>query len=474
MLMNSLIQFLPILILLLVVSFVLSKLPKVALGHSAEFKRRRVFNWLPLGLTYAFLYMGRYNLTVAKTAFGDAMTKADFGQISLVGALVYAFSFLINGPLTDKFGGRKAIMLAAGGATVANMAMGLVTMLGYTENLVLTFSILFGLNMYFQSFGAVAIVKVNAGWFHVRERGTFGGIFGILISLGLYFAYDVGGMITKNLPLEYVFIIPATILIVFFILCFKFVRDTPEEAGLKNFDTGEAKLSGDGEKLSPVQILGRMAKNPVIVTIAMIELCSGFLRNGIMKWYFIFANETGIKEAFVASNWGMLSCCAGITGGIFAGTLSDKIFGSRRGPMSAILYMFMILGGLGMYFTLTSSISGWIMVFMSMSIIGVHGMLSGTASMDFGGRKHVGFVVGVIDGMVYLGDAIQSKVFGEILPSGEAQKDPANWTSWPMALVVVSGIGFVLAARIWNAHPTSAAHKRKETKIPVTLTAEKA
>ncbi len=31
-------------------------------------------------------------------------------------------------------------------------------------------------NMYFQSFGAVSIVKVNAAWFHVRERGMLGGV----------------------------------------------------------------------------------------------------------------------------------------------------------------------------------------------------------------------------------------------------------------------------------------------------------
>ena len=34
-------------------------------NHSDEFKRRRVMDWLPLGLTYAFLYMGRYNLKVS-------------------------------------------------------------------------------------------------------------------------------------------------------------------------------------------------------------------------------------------------------------------------------------------------------------------------------------------------------------------------------------------------------------------------
>ena len=34
-------------------------------------------------------------------------------------------------------------------------------------------SVLYAVNMYFQSYGAVSIVKVNATWFHVRERGGF-------------------------------------------------------------------------------------------------------------------------------------------------------------------------------------------------------------------------------------------------------------------------------------------------------------
>jgi OPA family glycerol-3-phosphate transporter-like MFS transporter len=42
--------------------------------------------------------------------------------------------------------------------------------------------------MYFQSFGSMSIIKVKAYWFHVRERGVFGAIFGTLISIGIYMA----------------------------------------------------------------------------------------------------------------------------------------------------------------------------------------------------------------------------------------------------------------------------------------------
>ena len=94
--------------------------------------------------------------------------------------------------------------------------------------------------MYFQSFGAVSIVKVNAAWFHVRERGTFGGIFGILISLGLYFAYDVGKRIKEAFDIQWIFLVPAMILFVFFVLSWLFVRNNPSDAGHADFDLGDA------------------------------------------------------------------------------------------------------------------------------------------------------------------------------------------------------------------------------------------
>jgi OPA family glycerol-3-phosphate transporter-like MFS transporter len=195
-------DFLPIIGGLIVVTLVLRFLPKVDVGHNDAYMSRRIQNWLPLGLTYALLYMGRYNLKVSKFAFesmqdasgSPLMGNEAFGIIFGVGTVVYGFSFLINGPLTDRKGGRFSILLGSGGALVANLLMGLCSLsllhegllYGFlSANFVVVFSILYAVNMYFQSFGAVAIVKVNAPWFHVRERGVFGAIFGILISLGV-------------------------------------------------------------------------------------------------------------------------------------------------------------------------------------------------------------------------------------------------------------------------------------------------
>ena len=117
---------LPIVLLLMAIGLVLWRLPKLDLGHSDAFRRRRLFNWFPLGMTYAFLYFGRYNINEATSALGKLTDNSAFGTIFGIGAAVYGVSFLINGPLTDRLGGRTTILISAGGVSVANAAMGVL------------------------------------------------------------------------------------------------------------------------------------------------------------------------------------------------------------------------------------------------------------------------------------------------------------------------------------------------------------
>jgi OPA family glycerol-3-phosphate transporter-like MFS transporter len=242
-------------------------------------------------------------------------------------------------------------------------------------------TLLFALNMYFQSFGAVAIVKVNASWFHLRERGTFGGIFGILISLGLYFAYDVIGRIKGAFDIQWIFLVPAMILFVFFVLSWLFVRNNPSDTGHPDFDLGDATKQDDpdapklgfGPWLQQIfVVLRKMLSHPVLLTIALIELCSGFLRQAILQWGPDFGKGVGMGNSFVFQNWGMVSCVAGITGGMFAGAISDHLFDSRRSPVSAVLYGIMLAGAIVILVILGASPAiGWTVAFMSMAIIAV-------------------------------------------------------------------------------------------------------
>jgi len=376
-------EFLPILLLLVAVGIVFARLPRIDMGHSPAYLSRRRWNWLPLGLTYAFLYMGRYNLKVANYAYetlpgvdgGALMGNEEFGIIFGIGTVVYGCSFLINGPLTDRLGGRFSILMGAFGAAVANLLMGLITWSllaqgvgheGFARHFVVIFSVLYAANMYFQSFGAVAIVKVNSGWFHVRERGVFGAIFGILISLGIYFAYDWGGLILEHLGLVWVFMVPAALLLGFWLIDLFVVRNKPSEAGYEDIPLGDATEGDEGPRLSPPKVFLMMLRNPIILTIACIEFCSGWLRQAIMQWYGTFAKQTdaalGQYDNFVNENWGMLLCVAGILGGVVAGTISDHVFGSRRGPVAALLYGVMLIGAVVMVFAYQQPWVGWLVV----------------------------------------------------------------------------------------------------------------
>lgn len=606
--------------------------------HSAAFRRRRFLNWFPLGITYALLYMGRYNLTVAKNSLGELMTKEDFGIIFGAGTFVYAFAFLLNGPIVDRLGGRRGMLVGAFGSMVANLAMGLylhhIVSSGQAASapLRLVFSLLYAVNMYFQSFGAVSIVKVNAHWFHVTERGGFSGIFGTMISSGIFLAFTVNDVLlrlaqhmspgsTAPSVAWVVFALPGAFLGLFFLIEFFLLRDTPGQAGHEDFDTGDAS-SGDTstEPASPIELYKRILTNPIIITVALIEFCTGVLRNGVMHWFPIYAKEnwalpgshplrggdmltaidrwsfgplwpalpcfavaiisgviaskaSGARKGYLAifgalaflapflvqGGWGGLLMVAGVIGGNVAGWVSDLFFQSRRGPAAAGLYGFLVVCTVGMAFTLAKGTnvvagadpmsglvpgdriekiagaevtdwqgvrtavgcfepvckgSGWdaercicsstvterkselasgrpipatlarsgetsdfalhdplpvqeagdmrflkaqpvlpmspyflgVFVFlMSLCVIGTHGLLSGTATMDFGGRKGAATAVGVIDGFVYLGTAVQSISLGYL-----TSKD---WAYWPWFLLPFTVIGFLLCLRIWGAKP---------------------
>lgn len=465
--------------------------------HSADYRLRRFLNWFPLGLAYAFFYMGRYNLTVAKSALGDAlMTKAEFGDIFAVGAWVYAMSFLATGPITDKLGGRRAMLIGTAGAIIVNAVMGValygITYWGWTLPIFWLFMGLYAVNMHFQSYGAVAIVTVKAPWFHVRERGTFSTIFGVMITLGIFFAFDWGFAIVSatraELPASlgfwgkvfqtllgsggtgvdqnyWLFFLPALLMGVCWLVMLKYLCDSPGEAGFPDFDTGEESVSHDGRRLPVKEVFIKIITHPVLLVVCGIEFCSGILRNGIMHWYPLFAAEVGFKKSFwVTQNWGLMLLIAGIGGATLTGWASDKLFQSRRAPMSAILYGLMLASCVMLAFTLDGPLwyGGAAVLLVSLAVIGVHGILSGTSTSDFGGAKNAGAATGIVDGMVYLGTALQSVVIGHLAPVGESAKDPNNWFWWPVFLVPFAFIGLVLSAKIWNALPkkTSKAAER--------------
>ena len=463
------------------------------MDHERWFMIGRFINWFPLGMTYAFLYMGRYNLTVSKNALGSLMTKEDLGVIFAVGTWVYALSFLVNGPLIDKkLGGKRGIIIAAVGSSLANIGMGVLTWMLVNgklhTNVKLAFSLMYGVNMYFQSYGAVSIIKVKAYWFHVRERGVFGAIFGTLISFGIYFAFDWGKAIVEATTAKMpdglsavqqfirnifvpagatvdatwaVFFIPAAILLVWAAIDAWLIKDTPEAAGFAAFDTADASSGQMHLEFSTGDLLRKVFTSRLMLLVALVELTSGVLRNGIYQWYFIFAKEVKQPGAeFFLTHWGLLLCIFGIVGGFSGGLLSDKLFQSRRAPPAVFLsfFMFVMAALLAVYLNRSPLVVGWAAVLISMAVIGVHSLMSGTAAADFGGRKATATCSGIVDGFVYLGSGIQSVSLGYLTAK--------NWLWWPVFLMPFALLGGVVAIFIWHELPAATKKYLAEKESP--------
>ncbi len=431
--------------------------------HGNPFRFRRFINWFPLGLTYATLYMGRYNFNVAKGDIGKAfhLDKGAMGIIATAGFWIYAIAVLVNGPLADRFGGRRAILFGAAGSIVMNLIIGgIFWRFGHEwpVGLIGGMSTLYALNMYFQSFGALSVVKVNASWFHVRERGVLGGLFGSMISLGYALAMGVGGWLLAAGKGSFVlvYIVPAAAMSVMFLVDLLLVRDKPSHAGHDDFDTGDEKT--EHEHADPTrepgffEVTKHVFAHPVLRRLILAEFCTGFVRQGLLLYYTEFLVEVHHLEKgkglFQLASWGITA--GGIIGALTCGFVSDFFFQSRRAPVAFIFYVGQIISLLVLGFAPTSTMAAFMVGFSCIWIFGVHGLLSGTASMDFGGRRAAATAAGLLDGVQYVGAGLTGFGLGWLL-------DKYHWAVWTPSLVPFSAVGALVMLTLWNARPKRAA-----------------
>lgn len=432
--------------------------------HSQAFRLRRFFNWFPLGLTYAALYMGRYNFNVVKGDIGTqfGLSKEDTGLIGLVAFWTYALAVMFNGPLADRFGGKRAILVGATGALVMNGIIGALFLTGWTTNILVGLCVLYAANMYFQSFGALSVVKVNAAWFRVKERGVFGGIFGVMISSGYWLALTVGGWVKAAFGWQMVFLAPVLLLGLMIVVDVLLVRDRPGEAGHADFDTGDA-TSGDDSPVNLAFIVQQVLKNPILLTIAAAEFCTGFVRQGVLFYFVEFLSEVhGVKAGTSTFTWaGNGVTIGGILGGLLAGFLSDRIFQSRRPPVAVLFYVVQVGALLMLGYAHTPEFAAFCVGFTCMWVFGVHGMLSGTASMDFGGKKAAATAAGMLDGIQYVASGITTYWIGWVLEhygwdgaGGGEGAHPVNAPIWVASIIPFSILGGLIMMRLWNAKPS--------------------
>ena len=455
-----------------------------------EFRRQRIINWMSLGLLYAFFYMTRYNYTAVAPTLADLLgwKNTDLGIFETLMPLVYGLSVVLNGPFADRTGGKKAFLFGAVGVALMNFLFGMASFavsspavwegaglarhvvtpaalkFGLSGGMILTLmAIVWGVNGYFQSFGALSIVKVNAQWFHVRERGTFAGIFGVLIRMGLLLAFQGVPLILLVLPWQYAFWIPGACVLVLFVINYFFMYNSPKDAGLGDFNTGDEVEGDESQPSSLTFVIKKVFASRLMWMIALGSMMIGFVRRSVVDawWPKYFVDFYGANKSafatylpYVIATWGI--ALAGIAGGFVFGIASDRTFGGRRAPvitfgfvgMAVVLALF----GVSDLLNFGPISAACCLVLLSFFVNGAHGMIGGAASMDFGGKRAAASAAGLFDGMQYLAGAFVGMGVGYITTNW-------GWGAWHWAPIPFALIGAYVMSRLWNELPKGkAAH----------------
>jgi OPA family glycerol-3-phosphate transporter-like MFS transporter len=448
------------------------------------YRARRLQNWVLVGCLYSLFYMTRYNFSAMGASLQDVFgwTKGDLGLFELVLPLVYGISVVINAPIVDKLGGRKAFLIGAVGVVIASLAFGAFdfvliqaaqwvgtgearTMLAPAQlaggqtpsDLAFWMAMVWGVNAYFQSFGALAIVKINAQWFHIRERGTFSAIFGVLIRLGLILGNSIAPLFANLLGWKYAFWLPAGFVGLFFFLNLFFVVETPEDAGFDTRDTGDAVHADAGGRVTVLGVLQKIVTSRLMWTIAISSMMVGMVRRSVLDgaWSSLYFRDVhGITKSdamFHVSYWAV--AFLGIIGGFVFGGMSDRIFGSRRAPVVVIGFSGMILALLVFVGSDAMGLGGVgaaaSFAILSFFVNGAHGMIGGAASMDFGGRKGAATAAGLFDGMQYLAAALTGPAVAWIT----SQESWPVWQVWKLWALPFAIVGAIAMATLWNVLP---------------------
>jgi len=425
------------------------------------FRRYRLTNWFPLGLMYGSYYMGRYNIYIANKSICDEFgwSKTDIGLVFSVWYWAYAFGQLVNGIITDKIGGRKAIMIGAVATILLNYLFGATPWGGVLSYFIMIWCI----NGYFQAFGAPSIVKINANWFSLTERGTFTGIFGFMIQAGRLGINFLGPFVMATYGWRYAFFLPPLVTFTVLIATFFMVRDNPEDCGFKNFvKYGEGGTEEPDEKPPELSyIFKKVFTSKILWIISGAYFCTGVVRHGLDAWFPRYMQDvhglalTG-KEFLGAI---VIVPFSAVLGSIIAGWCSDHLFHGRRGPIAAIMY-FMQFALLIVFLKFPHPyIASGLYVILQIFINGPHSLLGGAASMDFGGRKAAGAASGLIDAWQYIGAGTLGAGFfmGFLI-------DKFGWNAWFYTLLGGALVGGLLMASIWRILPSGEKHNSNNSK----------
>jgi len=435
---------------------------QVLLAHPPGFRARRGLNWGVLGMMYASYYMCRYNFRFAGPGMVDefGFNAADIAQIWMIWSLAYGTGQLVNGLFADRIGGKWIMLVGAIGTICCNFIFGFSSFIGTLA----TFGTIALINGWFQSMGAPGMIKINAAWFNRTERGTFAGIFGIMIQIGQFTSNTISPLILGGFTITFwtlgawvvepgtwrlLFIVPPFITAFVALVLFFTVKEEPAQAGYPTAIEDEIDNSA-GTRVTIAESFKTIFRHPLVWFYALAYASTGAVRHSSDQMSVLFFREqlgidvnTSPVVVMVTMNF---MTAAAIIGSIGAGIISDKVFKGQRSPVAMSLYLLeavtiscaaiAMFSGLIQPGTFGIALGSIFLILTSLTVNSTHSIVGAAAPMDIGGKKFAGFASGVIDSFQYYGSALSLFIFGKMYLL-------YGWNAWYPLMV-----GFALCGAI--------------------------
>ena len=403
------------------------------------------FSWI----AYAGFYLCRKNFSVVMPMLDH---QAKIGNLSLANiisiySLMYALGQPVFGMVSDRFGPRIVVVTGMFIAAASNAAMAFYT----SPRGIFILMLLNGVG---QSAGWPALVEMMANWFPKERRGIVMSWWTTNYVLGSFLATVFAAYVaTATLPFlgrrwQHAFWIPAIVLIVIGVLFFVFTKNSPEDVNLASADVLEESLiEEEAEAKSDSQrgAYWRVVCSPVVLIIACGCLFAKITRYAFLFWLPLYMTEQLKYRPAEAGYTSGVFELAGFFGALIAGYMSDKLFQSRRFPVTAC--MFWLLAAMCMLQPVLARNGYWLNV-LGIALIGIANfgpdtLLQGAASQDAGAGLGTGVVSGFISGVGSIGQMISPYLVALVVAH-------YSWNSLFHLFVVIAFLGGVLQALLWG------------------------
>ncbi|HEX7013076.1 MAG TPA: MFS transporter [Steroidobacteraceae bacterium] len=415
------------------------------------YRRHRLRVMLAITLGYGVIYTCRLALGVVKKPLIDAeiFGPAELGLIGSALLYTYAIGKLANGFLADHANIKKFLALGFLLSALCNIGMGFSTAVGLSV-------LLWGLNGWFQSFGAPAGVVAMTAWFSNRERGRYYGIWSTAHSIGEGLTFLVVGALVAAFGWRSGFWVPGLIGIATAAFVYSFVQDRPRTMGLPSVadwrNDHYAPSSAQHRSTFATQV--SILEIPAIWVLALSSATIYVTRYAINSWGVLYLQEARGYSLTEAGTLLMISTLAGILGAVAYGFTSDKLFDARRPPVNLLFAILEICGLLLIFFGPTNTAVLTLgMVLFGVGLTGLVTALGGLFAVDICPKRVAGAAMGLIGIFSYIGAAVQENISGHLIERGMTLVNGERIYDFDAAIwfwLGASIVSMLLAASLWR------------------------